>query len=408
MEEENKDEIISPNLNAQKEQRNIKLIAGGAALAILVAWRVWVAIGSAENNTVVEKEKIRIFKNDDMVQTKFIGEITPEISAQKSELLQMKKQQAEQLKQIEEMKKMMEKKTENEEDVKANKGVDFKYSHSNQKEDDDSYPLPFQNFQNINSQAAIAQKPVEKTTKIENIQDSMVFDIKKNDDNSTDDDKNISLGKKNITLAPGVLIKARLISGVRAPTLTKAVHEPQPVFLKVTDLAILPNRGKLNIKECMIKGEAKGDLATETVFIRTNFLSCTTNDGEILISKLSGSVFGTSGSNGIAGVVVSKQGALLGRSLIAGFVDGFAKSGSSQYQSVLTSTTGTLTTNDGMSSDEMLKSGAYGGIAKAGAEMSKFYMDMVKQIEPSIEIKPNIDVDVMVTDVSVIEFKKEV
>ncbi|MFA5453985.1 MAG: TraB/VirB10 family protein [Sulfurimonas sp.] len=407
MEEENKDEIISPNLNAQKEQRNIKLIAGGAALAILVAWRIWVAIGSAENNTVVEKEKIRIFKNDDMVQTKFIGEITPEISAQKSELLQMKKQQTEQLKQIEEMKKMMEKKTENEADVKANKGVDFKYSRSNQKEDDDSYPLPFQNFQNINSQAAIAQKPVEKTTKIENIQDSMVFDIKKNDDNSTDDRK-ISRGKKNITLAPGVLIKARLISGVRAPTLTKAVHEPQPVFLKVTDLAILPNRGKLNIKECMIKGEAKGDLATETVFIRTNFLSCTTNDGEILISKLSGSVFGTSGSNGIAGVVVSKQGALLGRSLIAGFVDGFAKSGSSQYQSVLTSTTGTLTTNDGMSSDEMLKSGAYGGIAKAGAEMSKFYMDMVKQIEPSIEIKPNIDVDVMVTDVSVIEFKKEV
>ncbi|MFA5429201.1 MAG: TraB/VirB10 family protein [Sulfurimonas sp.] len=405
MEEENNNEIMSPNLDAQKEQRNIKLIAGGAVLAVLVAWRVWVAIGSAENNTVVEKEKIRIFKNDDMVQTKFVGEIAPEISAQKSELLQMKKQQAEQLKQLEDMKKMMEQKTENQSEQKAKKGVDFKYSDSNQK-DDDSYPLPFQNFQNTNSQAAIAQKPAEKTIKIENIQDSMVFDIKKNDDNGTDD-KNISRGKKNITLAPGVLIKARLISGVRAPTLTKAVHEPQPVFLKVTDLAILPNRGKLNIKECMVKGEAKGDLATETVHIRTNFLSCTTNDGEVLVSKLSASVFGTSGTNGIGGVVVSKQGALLGRSLIAGFVEGFAKSGSSQYQSVLTTTTGTLTTNNGMSGDEMLKSGAYGGIAKAGTEMSKFYMDMVKQIEPSIEIKPNIDVDIMVTDVSTIEFKKE-
>lgn len=402
--EENNNEIISPNLDAQKEQRNIKLIAGGAALVLLVAWRAWVAIGSVEDNTVAEKEKIRIFKNDDMVQTKFVGEIAPEISAQKSELLQMKKQQAEQLKQIEEMKKMM---MDQKSDKKNIKGVDFKYSHSSQEEDDVSYPLPFQNFQNTNSQIAVAQRPTEKITKIENIQDSMVFDIKKNDDNSTDN-KKISRGKKNITLAPGVLIKARLISGVRAPTLTKAVHEPQPVFLKVTDLAILPNRGKLNIKECMIKGEAKGDLATETVHIRTNFLSCTTNDGEVLVSKLSASVFGTSGTNGIAGVVVSKQGALLGRSLIAGFVDGFAKSGSSQYQSVLTSTTGTLTTNDGMSNDEMLKSGAYGGIAKAGAEMSKFYMDMVKQIEPSIEIKPNIDVDVMVTDVSIIEFKKEV
>jgi len=405
MEEENNTELISPNLDAQKEQRNIKLIAGGAALAVLVAWRVWVAIGSTEDNTVVEKEKIRIFKNDDMVQTKFVGEIAPEISAQKSELQQMKKQQAEQLKQIDEMKKMMEQKAENTPESKSKKGVDFKYSDSNQEED--SYPLPFQNFQNTNPQAAVVQKPIEKIIKIENMQDSMVFDIKKNDDNITDD-KKISRGKKNITLAPGVLIKARLISGVRAPTLTKAVHEPQPVFLKVTDLAILPNRGKLNIKECIVKGEAKGDLATETVHIRTNFLSCTTNDGEVLVSKLSASVFGTSGTNGIGGVVVSKQGALLGRSLIAGFVDGFAKSGSSQYQSVLTTTTGTLTSNDGMSSDEMLKSGAYGGMSKAGSEMSKFYMDMVRQIEPSIEIKPNIDVDIMVTDVSTIEFKKEV
>jgi conjugal transfer pilus assembly protein TraB len=303
------------------------------------------------------------------------------------------------------MKKMMEQKAENTPESKSKKGVDFKYSDSNQEED--SYPLPFQNFQNTNPQAAVVQKPIEKIIKIENMQDSMVFDIKKNDDNITDD-KKISRGKKNITLAPGVLIKARLISGVRAPTLTKAVHEPQPVFLKVTDLAILPNRGKLNIKECIVKGEAKGDLATETVHIRTNFLSCTTNDGEVLVSKLSASVFGTSGTNGIGGVVVSKQGALLGRSLIAGFVDGFAKSGSSQYQSVLTTTTGTLTSNDGMSSDEMLKSGAYGGMSKAGSEMSKFYMDMVRQIEPSIEIKPNIDVDIMVTDVSTIEFKKEV
>ncbi|MFA6137440.1 MAG: TraB/VirB10 family protein [Sulfurimonas sp.] len=402
MDEDKQNESISPNIDTQKQQRNIKLIAGGALLALLVVWRAWIAMTSVED-VKVEKENIRIFKNDDMVQTKFVGEITPELNAQKSELNEMKKKQDEQQKQFKQLKDEMQKK----EDLQIKKedgisgGIDFKYS-PNGDNANASFPPAFQNTQNSNGTAGV--KPIEKSIKIETMKDSMVFDLKKKDSNETNTSQT---SKKNIILAPGVLIKARLISGVRAPTLTKAVNEPQPVFLKVTDLAILPNRGSLNIKECMIKGEAKGDLATETVFIRTNFLSCTTEAGEVLVTKLAGSVFGTTGSNGIAGVVVSKQGALLGRSLIAGFVDGFAKSGSSQYQSVLTSTTGTLTTNNGMSNDEMLKSGAYGGIAKGGAEMSKFYMDMVKQIEPSIEIKPNIDVDVMVTDVSVIEFKKE-
>lgn len=398
--EEKNEEITSSNIDAQKEQRNIKLIAGGAILVFLVAWRAWIALGSVDDMPVT-KEEIRIFKNDDMIKTKYIGEIAPELNSQKKQLDEMKKMQKEQQEVI---KKLQEELTDKKalQDT-ANLGVDFKFSDS--KQDKESFPPPFQNFQNTNN-ATQNQKSIEKTTRVENIQESLVFDIKINDTNAT----NSPQGKKSkdIVLAPGVLIQARLISGVRAPTLTKAVSEPQPIFMKVTDLALLPNHAKANIKDCIIKGEAKGDLSTESVFIRTNYLSCTTNDGEVLISKLSGSVYGKSGTNGIGGVVVSKQGALLGRSLIAGFVDGFAKSASNQYQSVLTSTTGTLTTSEGMSNDEMLKSGAYGGIAQGSKEISKFYMDMVKQIEPSIEIKPNIDVDVMVTEPSVIEFKKEI
>jgi conjugal transfer pilus assembly protein TraB len=397
--EDKNEETVSTNIDAQKEQRNIKLIAGGAILTLLVVWRVWVTLASVDEPRV-EKEDIRIFKNDDMIKTKYIGEIAPELSSQKKEMQMMKKLQKEQQDIIN---RLLTKEEMQKEEERAT-GVDFKYSGREQ--NNLSFPAPFQSADSGNMPL---QKPTEKTTRIEPMQESMVFDIKKNDTNDTkDSSKNFppQKDKKDIILAPGVLIKARLISGVRAPTLTKAVNEPQPVFMKVTDLAILPNHAKANIKDCMIKGEAKGDLSTESVFIRTNFLSCTTNDGEVLVAKLSGSVYGKSGTNGIGGVVVSKQGALLGRSLIAGFVDGFARSAANQYQSVLTSTTGTLTTSEGMSNDEMLKSGAYGGIAQGSKEISKFYMDMVKQIEPSIEIKPNIDVDVMVTDTSVIQFQK--
>ncbi len=104
--------------------------------------------------------------------------------------------------------------------------------------------------------------------------------------------------------------------------------------------------------------------------------------------------------------MVSKQGALLGRSLIAGFVSGFANVANTQYQNTLTSTTGTLTTgNTNMSAGDVLKSGVYGAMNQGGTEMNKFYMDMVKQVEPSIEIKANINVDVVVTDESTIKFE---
>jgi len=389
-----KQEATSP-LEAKKSHVYLKIAIGIAILLGFVIYRIYVSFSNLDENTPQSAEKVTIFKNDDMVQTKFAVEITPELNAQKTDIYEMKKQNELLKNEFEKYKKQQEA-HRLESKSEPTKGIDFKYTNK----ENLSFPAPSQT-QTTNSAFDIPQKEEERSIKVENLQDSMLFEVKKNDVNNS---KKVS--KKTITIAPGVVIKARLISGVRAPTLTKAVNEPQPVLLKVTDFAMLPNQGKLNIKDCVIKGEAKGNLSTETVEIRTNYLSCTTKDGEVLISKLAGTVTGGNGSNGIAGVIVSKQGALVGRALIAGFVNGFASVANSQYQNTLTSTTGTLTTgNSNMSVGDMAKSGAYGGIAQAGNEMSKFYMDMVKQIEPSIEIKANINVDVVVTDESIIEFK---
>jgi len=399
----------APN-EAQKQQTMLKVGIGASILAIFIIYRIYLAFTNVDANTTQVKEEVKIFKNDDMVQTKFAHEITPEIKAQKADIYKIQKEMLEQKKLIEELKK------QNDELIKSKEPV---LPNNMANSDNMQFPnFPIQ--QNV-----INDEPenIKRTIIKQNKEDSLIFDIESLNPSSKEtpnvenkvESKNTSTknqiqtpdaeNKKVLILPPGAVIKARLISGVRAPTLTKAVNEPQPVLLKVTDLAMLPNHAKTNIKDCVIKGEAKGDLSTETVQIRTNFLSCTTNDGEVLVSQLFGTVTGGSGSNGIAGEVVSKQGALLGRSLIAGFVNGFANVANNQYQNTLTSTSGTLTTSNVNSTSDMAKSGAYGGLASAGNEMSKFYMEMVKQIEPSIEIKPNIDVDVIVTDTSKIEIK---
>lgn len=395
--------------DAKKKQLFFKLGALGVVIVGVVAWRVMTIFGT---DAPVQQEQVQLFKNDDLVQSRLAGEITPELNQQKTELYELRKQNAEIMKQFAELKD-----SKNEQKDVANQqlmsGVDFKYSNGKTNQQDLGFPKPFQAFNDIQNAERNgnfeAPKPIAKSVQKEEIKDSLVFDMqKKAETNSTSLLQAHQIQKRELILPPGALIQARLIGGVRAPTLTKALNEPQPVSMIVTNLASLPNRAKINIKECIVKGEAKGDLSTESVYIRTNYISCVTNDGEVLVSKLSGTVYGKSGVNGIGGVVVSKQGALLGRALIAGFVNGFANAANSQYQNTLTSTTGTLTSGaSNMSAIDVAKSGAYGGIANAGTEMSKFYMDMVKQIEPSIEIKANIDVDILITDPSTIEIGKK-
>ncbi len=384
-------------IDAQKEQIKLKVGIAGAILVILVIYRVYIVYSGVDENRPMEQAEIKIFKNDDMVQTKFASEITPELDSQKKQLLQMQKQQESLLKELKELRKEKEQK-QTQQKIDLNSKVEKQdvgnYVNSNM------FPAPYQGDNNT------PKKNI--TYKSERLLDNMEFKETYNNSNATNKGKieeKENNSSKEIIIPPGAIIEARLISGARAPTLTKAVNDPQPVLLKITNIAKLPNKARLNIKECTVTGEARGDLSSETVQIRTNYLSCTSNSGEVIVTKLAGVVTGKSGNIGIAGTVVSKQGALLGRSLIAGFVNGFASVAESQYQSTLTSTTGTLTSTNDLSGNDLAKSGAYGGVAMAGNEMSKFYMDMVKQIEPVIELKPNIDVDIFVTAPSEMKIK---
>ena len=54
-----------------------------------------------------------------------------------------------------------------------------------------------------------------------------------------------------------IVVSAR--TGVRAKTSGDGKGEPQPLLLRVTDLAVLPNRVKKNLKDCFVVANAVGD-----------------------------------------------------------------------------------------------------------------------------------------------------
>ncbi|MDD3476971.1 MAG: TraB/VirB10 family protein [Sulfurimonas sp.] len=203
--------------------------------------------------------------------------------------------------------------------------------------------------------------------------------------------------KDKTVISTDSITKAVLLSGMDAPTMTQAKTSPLPVLMKVTDLSILPNRWKYDVKECFLVGEGYGDLTAERAYIRTNNISCITNKGKHIDMPFKGAATGEDGKLGLKGEVVTKQGALLARTLIAGFLQGVGDAFAQQNQVVLTGTTGTTTTTNDLSAGQAMEMGAFSGLSKSAEKLADFYLKMADQIAPVIEISAGREINIITT-----------
>lgn len=200
--------------------------------------------------------------------------------------------------------------------------------------------------------------------------------------------------KENVkdTIPAGSFARAVLLSGLDAPTNGSAVRNPFPVLLKLTDKAILPNKWKSNIRNCFVIGSSYGDLSSERAYIRLERLSCVKNNGEIISKAVEGYVSGEDGKAGLKGRVVSKQGQLLARTIMAGFLDGLAQAFSYTQQTVLISPQGAVQT---VKPSQALEYAGLSGVSQAAKKLADFYMNLVNQTFPVVEILPGRKVDVV-------------
>lgn len=195
----------------------------------------------------------------------------------------------------------------------------------------------------------------------------------------------------------GSIVRAVLLSGIDAPTMTQAKTEPLPVLMKVTDLSILPNQWAFNINECFLMGEGYGDLTSERAYVRVNNISCVTDKGKHIDMAMKGAVSGEDGKLGLRGEVVTKQGALLARTLVAGFLQGVGESFANQNQIITSGWGGTTTTTGTMSASESLQAGAFQGLSESAEKLADFYLKMADQVHPVIEISAGREVNVLTT-----------
>jgi conjugal transfer pilus assembly protein TraB len=207
---------------------------------------------------------------------------------------------------------------------------------------------------------------------------------------------------RTIYLPPGFM-KARLLTGIDALASRDATSNPEPLIARVQAPAVLPNDVKANLAGCFVIGNATGSLAKERVEVQLVSLSCVDFDERSVVDQpIKGFFVDTDGKKGLSGKVVTRAGAALARSFIAGTISGFSQTVESSLGDVSTSALGNVRSLD---PGEAAQAGIAGGLSKSSDKLTDFYLDLARQAGPIVEVGAAKDVVVVIQEGVTLEIK---
>ena len=184
----------------------------------------------------------------------------------------------------------------------------------------------------------------------------------------------------------GSLIEAVVITGLDAPTNQQTRHDPFPVLMRFKELGILPNRFTADVRECFLLASGYGDMSSERAYMRGETISCITEDGEAMEARFDSYAVGEDGKAGVRGRLVTKNGALIARALIAGFGSGLSEALNVSVVPVVANKKSDTVQFQDAFSPQALQKGAVGGVQSALDKIADYYLTMAENIVPVIEI----------------------
>jgi len=212
-----------------------------------------------------------------------------------------------------------------------------------------------------------------------------------------------SNGVPDMFMPAGSILSGTLITGLDAPTSNQSKQDPFPALLRIKHEAILPNRYRMDIKECFLIASGYGDLSSERAYMRAERISCIKKDGGVIETSMDAYSVGEDGKAGIRGRLVSKNGQLIAMTLLSGFVSGIAQAFSPQ--TVQSYQTGNNPSNQQQfqwpSPEAVAGQAIMGGVSSSAEQVANYYLEMAKNIFPIIEVDAGRKVDfVMVRGMS--------
>jgi len=184
-------------------------------------------------------------------------------------------------------------------------------------------------------------------------------------------------------LTSASFVRAVMLSGLDAPTGGQASSDPLPVFFRLIDKAVLPNRMRAQVKECHAYGVGWGHLQSERAHIRLETLSCILKNGQHIDTAIKGHVIGEDGKVGVRGRLVSKQGQMIANGIMAGLASGIGQGFASKFNTISTGAAGTVAT---ISGDAIWKSGIGQGVGNGMDMLAQYYIRAAENLYPVIEV----------------------
>tara|TARA_B100001063_G_scaffold133804_1_gene125175 strand:- start:6009 stop:7313 length:1305 start_codon:yes stop_codon:yes gene_type:complete len=417
-----------PN-TAKKNQKLVKFVLFGAAFVVLIGI-IFLLTNDPKRQEYVQQQEVKtkfeaskLVDENDTVKTKWINDVSGDIDISRMDTQRIIKDNEILKKEIEGLKKLYL--SNNGKTIKENERL-LKDTKNTVSKDNNKMPsreyfgMPKTNNKDLDSSGLFKDFPKpfkEKSTFVPTrkatksyvkLNQALVVNEIKEDEVFEEDEK--SKKKEIIDYLPtGTISKVTLLNGFDAPTMSKAKTNPIPLLMKINDLSILPNKFDYDLKECFVMGEGYGDLSSERVYIRTNNISCVSKTGRTIDMPFKAMVTGEDGKAGLRGRVVSKQGAILARTIIASFVSSVGTAFGNQGQTIIDSisaATGstTQTTANSSSSSDSFKAGLYKGLESGSNKLADFYLKLADQVFPVIEIDANRNAELISTSRTALKF----
>ena len=211
----------------------------------------------------------------------------------------------------------------------------------------------------------------------------------------------------DLRIAAGSVMSAFLLTGLDAPTGSKADANPIPVLMRIKLEARMPNYAYADVMDCHLIGAAYGDLASERVNIRGEKVSCTLHNGQVFDGSTKFFVTGEDGKNGIRGRLVNRSGKMLARTAYASIAQGItgvlaSKAGGTTVN--LGGAGGTAGTGENVSLGTAFGYNAATTAGQGFQRLGDYYMNLAEQTFPVIEISNGRWVDVVLTDTMEVKF----
>ena len=200
---------------------------------------------------------------------------------------------------------------------------------------------------------------------------------------------------------PNAYARARVLVGVDMSTGVRLSADPKPVLLRITGPAYSVMEGgrrlDVDLEGCLVNGAAHAELSSERVYVQLQKITCDRGDGVVAESPVEGYI-AQLGKVGVRGRVVSREGDIVSKALVAGVVGGFGRGLSRNTDQIFTAGSGGATTvigSDPLSTGDIAAAGLGEGLSTAADTVAEYLIERAEQYQPVIEMPTGIDVELV-------------